>query len=115
MKKLEAIIKPTKLDAVRDALRAVGIEAMTLSETKGFGGPSAAREGSVPLRGAPYLLEYVPRLKLELFLHDEQVEPALEAISEAAYTGRVGDGIIAVLPVEDVLHIRSKNRGPAAL
>ncbi len=112
MKKVEAIIKPFKLDEVREALSDAGIQGMTVSEVKGFG----RQKGHSELyRGAEYVVDFLPKVKLEVICTDEQVHPVVEAIERAAKTGRIGDGKIFVYPVEEVVRVRTGERGPAAI
>jgi len=104
MKKLEAVIKPFKLDDVREALSEIGITGMTVTEVKGFG----RQKGHTELyRGAEYVVDFLPKVKLEVVLNDEQVERAIEAITEAARTGKIGDGKIFITTVERVVRIRT--------
>jgi nitrogen regulatory protein P-II 1 len=112
MKKIEAIIKPFKLDDVKDALQEIGLQGMTVVEAKGFG----RQKGHTELyRGAEYVIDFLPKLKLELVVGDEQVEPALEAIQRAARTGKIGDGKIFVTDVASVIRIRTGETGPQAI
>ena len=112
MKKIEAIIKPFKLDEVKDALQAVGLQGMTVVEAKGFG----RQKGHTELyRGAEYVVDFLPKLKLELVIADDQVEAALEAIQTAAKTGKIGDGKIFVSSVEQAIRIRTGETGDTAL
>ena len=112
MKKIEAIIKPFKLDDLQDRLEEVGVRGMTVSEVKGFGQGG----GKAPVYpGAEYILDFVPRVKVEVVVADELVHPVIEAIVEAARTGRVGDGKIFVLPVDEAIRIRTGETGPEAL
>jgi nitrogen regulatory protein P-II 1 len=112
MKKIEAIIKPFKLDDVKEALHEVGIKGITVTEAKGFG----RQKGHTELyRGAEYVVDFLPKVKLEIVLEDNQVERACEAIQQAARTGRIGDGKIFVSTVEEVIRIRTGERGPDAL
>jgi nitrogen regulatory protein P-II 1 len=112
MKKIEAIIKPFKLDDVKEALHEVGIKGITVTEAKGFG----RQKGHTELyRGAEYVVDFLPKVKLEIVLEDNQVERAVEAIQQAARTGRIGDGKIFVTSVEEVIRIRTGERGPDAL
>lgn len=112
MKKVEAIIKPFKLDDVRDALNEIGITGMTVSEVKGFG----RQKGHTEIyRGAEYAVDFLPKVKVELVLPDEQVERAVEAIIEAAHSGKIGDGKIFIIPVEEVIRIRTGERSEAAI
>ena len=112
MKKVEAIIKPFKLDDVKAALGEIGIEGMTVSEVRGFG----RQKGHSELyRGAEYVVEFHPKLKLELLVTDDQVEKVTRALCQAAGTGKIGDGKIFILPADDVIRIRTGERGDAAL
>jgi nitrogen regulatory protein P-II 1 len=112
MKKIEAIIKPFKLDDVKEALHEVGIKGITVTEAKGFG----RQKGHTELyRGAEYVVDFLPKVKLEIVLEDNQVERAVEAIQQAARTGRIGDGKIFVSTVEEAIRIRTGERGPDAL
>ena len=112
MKKIEAIIKPFKLEEVKEALTEIGIHGMTVSEVKGFG----KQKGHTELyRGAEYVIDFLPKLKIELVVDDEIVEKVIEAITNAARTGRIGDGKIFVIPVEDAIRIRTGERGPDAV
>jgi nitrogen regulatory protein P-II 1 len=112
MKKVEAIIKPFKLDEVKEALSAVGVQGITVSEVKGFG----RQKGHTELyRGAEYVVDFLPKVKLEIIVKDEMVTQVVETIMKAAKTGRIGDGKIFVLPVEEVVRIRTGERGPDAL
>ena len=109
---VEAIIKPFKLDEVRDALSELGIQGMTVSEVKGFGRQKGHTE---VYRGAEYVVELMPKLKVEIAVADDQVEPAVDAIARAAGTGRIGDGKIFVQGLGEVIRIRTGERGDAAL
>jgi len=112
MKKLEAIIKPFKLEEVKEALNEVGLKGLTVSEVKGFG----RQKGHTELyRGAEYVVDFLPKVKIEVVLEDALVERAIEAIRNAANTGRIGDGKIFVMPVDDVVRIRTGERGPDAI
>jgi len=112
MKKIEAIIKPFKLDEVKEALQAIGLQGMTVLEAKGFG----RQKGHTELyRGAEYVVDFLPKLKLELVVADDQVEAALEAIQTAAKTGKIGDGKIFVSDVAQAIRIRTGETGDAAL
>jgi nitrogen regulatory protein P-II 1 len=112
MKKLEAIIKPFKLDEVKEALAAIGVVGMTVSEVKGFG----RQKGHSELyRGAEYVVDFLPKVKIEVVLPDDLVERAVDAICEAAKTGRIGDGKIFVLPIGEVLRIRTGERDELAI
>ncbi len=112
MKKIEAIIKPFKLDDVRDALTEMGITGMTVSEVKGFGRQKGHTE---VYRGAEYAVDFLPKVKLEIVLADDLVERAVEAIIEAAHSGKIGDGKIFVLPVDEVVRIRTGETGETAV
>ncbi len=112
MKKIEAIIKPFKLDDVKEALSQVGVEGLTVTEVKGFG----RQKGHTELyRGAEYVVDFLPKIKLEIVVRDEIVERVIDAISQAANTGKIGDGKIFVLPLEEAVRIRTGERGPAAV
>ncbi len=112
MKKIEAIIKPFKLDDVREALTEIGINGMTITEVKGFG----RQKGHTEIyRGAEYAVDFLPKVKIELVLPDEQVEQTIETIIETARSGKIGDGKIFVLPVEEVIRIRTGETAEAAI
>ena len=112
MKKIEAIIKPFKLDEVKDALSSVGIEGMTVSEVKGFG----RQKGHTEIyRGNEYTVDFLPKIKIEIALVDNLVSSAVEAIVKAAKTGKIGDGKVFVSPMEDVIRIRTEERGERAV
>jgi nitrogen regulatory protein P-II 1 len=112
MKKIEAIIKPFKLDEVKEALAKEGVQGMTVSEVKGFG----RQKGHTELyRGAEYVVDFLPKVKIELLLEDDRARRASELIEAIARTGRIGDGKIFILPVDDVIRIRTGERGEAAL
>jgi nitrogen regulatory protein P-II 1 len=112
MKKIEAIIKPFKLDEVKDALNEVGLQGITVIEAKGFG----RQKGHTELyRGAEYVVDFLPKVKIELVLEDALVDRAIEAIQEAAHTGRIGDGKIFIYPIEDAVRIRTGERGNEAI
>lgn len=112
MKKIEAIIKPFKLDDVKEALQEIGLQGMTVTEAKGFG----RQKGHTELyRGAEYVVDFLPKLKIEVVADDDQVEAALEAIQRAAKTGKIGDGKIFVLNIENVIRIRTGETGAAAV
>jgi len=112
MKLIEAIIKPFKLDDVREALSQIGIAGMTVTEVKGFG----RQKGHTELyRGTEYKVDFLPKVKLEVAVSDEQLDPAIEAISKAANTGNIGDGKVFVLPLEQALRIRTNETGKEAL
>jgi nitrogen regulatory protein P-II 1 len=112
MKKIEAIIKPFKLDEVKEALADVGVLGLTVTEVKGFG----RQKGHTELyRGAEYVVDFLPKVKIEIVLSDEMVAKALEAIERSAKTGRIGDGKIFVSTVDEVVRIRTGERGEPAL
>ena len=112
MKLVTAIIKPFKLDEVREALSAIGVQGITVTEVKGFG----RQKGHTELyRGAEYVVDFLPKVKLEIVIADDMVERAVEAIRKAAHTGRIGDGKIFVSSVEEVVRIRTGERGPSAI
>jgi nitrogen regulatory protein P-II 1 len=112
MKKIEAIIKPFKLDEVKEALAKQGVEGMTITEVKGFG----RQKGHTELyRGAEYVVEFLPKVKIEILVVDERAASIAKAIEDAARSGQIGDGKIFVLPVEEALRIRTGERGPAAI
>ena len=112
MKKLEAIIKPFKLDEVKEALHEVGIQGITITEAKGFG----RQKGHTELyRGAEYVVDFLPKVKIEVIIEDDLVEKSVEAIKNAATTGRIGDGKIFISPIEDVIRIRTGERGSDAI
>ena len=112
MKRLEAIIKPFKLDEVKEALSEVGIKGMTVTEVKGFGRTGGKKE---VYRGSAYVVDFVPKVKLEIVVPDDLVHPVLEAIERTAKTGRIGDGKIFVLPVDEAVRIRTGERGEEAI
>ncbi len=112
MKKIEAIIKPFKLDEVKEALHEVGVSGITVTEAKGFG----RQKGHTELyRGAEYVVDFLPKVKLEVVVEDALAERVVEAIQNAAQTGRIGDGKIFVIPVETAVRIRTGERGPDAV
>ena len=112
MKKIEAIIKPFKLEDVKEALTEVGVEGMTVSEVKGFG----RQKGHTEIyRGSEYTVDFLPKVKFEIVLTDERVPRAVEAIVQAAKTGKIGDGKVFILPIEDALRIRTEERGENAI
>jgi len=112
MKKIEAIIKPFKLDEVKEALAEIGIEGMTVSDVKGFGRTGGKRE---VYRGAEYIVDFVPKTKLEIVVRDEQVKLVVETIERAAKTGKIGDGKIFVIGVEHAVRIRTGETGSDAI
>ncbi|MDO8298027.1 MAG: P-II family nitrogen regulator [Caulobacter sp.] len=112
MKKIEAIIKPFKLDEVKEALQDLGVQGMTVLEAKGYG----RQKGHTELyRGAEYVVDFLPKIKVEVVVSDDQLAAALEAIQTAARTGRIGDGKIFVSEIADVIRIRTGESGPAAI
>ena len=112
MQKIEAIIKPFRLDDVKEALSEVGVQGMTVTEVKGFG----RQKGHTELyRGAEYVVDFIPKLKIEAVVPDDLVERAVEAITQAARSGRIGDGKIFVSPISDAVRIRTGERGEPAL
>ena len=112
MKKIEAIIKPSKLDEVKEALQEAGVQGITVLEAKGFG----RQKGHTELyRGAEYVVDFLPKVKIEVVCEDNVVERAVEAIVNAARTGRIGDGKIFVSSIEEVVRIRTGERGEAAI
>jgi nitrogen regulatory protein P-II 1 len=112
MKKIEAIIKPFKLDEVKEALQEVGLQGITVIEAKGFG----RQKGHTELyRGAEYVVDFLPKVKIEIIVTDKMVERTVEAITNAARTGRIGDGKIFIYPVEEAIRIRTGERGEAAI
>lgn len=112
MKKIEAIIKPFKLDDVKDALGSVGVHGMTVTEVKGFGRQKGHKE---IYRGAEYLVDFLPKIKIEMVVPTELVEQVIEKVIAAARTGSIGDGKIFILPVETVVRIRTGERDADAL
>ncbi len=112
MKKVEAIIKPFKLEEVKDALNEIGIQGITVSEVKGFG----RQKGHTELyRGAEYVVDFLPKIKIEIVMEDDQVMRVVDTICQTANTGRIGDGKIFVIPVEEVVRIRTGEKGKDAL
>jgi len=112
MKLIEAIIKPFKLDEVKDALNEIGIEGITVSEVKGYG----RQKGHTELyRGAEYVVDFIPKVKLEIAVADELVAKVVAAIEDTAKTGRIGDGKIFILPLEDAVRIRTGEKGDEAI
>ena len=112
MKKIEAIIKPFKLDEVKNALTKIGVQGMTVTEVKGFG---RQRGHTEVYRGAEYKIDFLPKVKLELITNDEMIPQVIETIERTAKTGKIGDGKIFVFPVEEVIRIRTGERGRDAL
>jgi nitrogen regulatory protein P-II 1 len=112
LKKVEAIIKPFKLDEVKEALNEIGVQGITVSEVKGFG----RQKGHTELyRGAEYVVDFIPKIKVEIIVADDMANRVIETIAQAAKTGRIGDGKIFVTPVEEVVRIRTGERGEDAL
>jgi len=112
MKKIEAIIKPFKLDDVKEGLQELGVQGLTVMEAKGFG----RQKGHTELyRGAEYVVDFLPKVKIEVIIADDLVDQAIEAITNAAKTGKIGDGKIFVSPVEQAIRIRTGEAGPEAL
>lgn len=112
MKKIEAIIKPFKLDEVKDALQEIDVQGITVSEVKGYG----RQKGHTELyRGAEYVVDFVPKIKLETVVEDERVEQVIETIVQTAHTGKIGDGKIFVSPIDNAIRIRTGERGEDAI
>jgi nitrogen regulatory protein P-II 1 len=112
MKKIEAIVKPFKLDEVKDALNGIGIKGMTVSEVKGYG----RQKGHTEIyRGAEYVVDFIPKIRLDIIVQDEQVDQVIETILSVARTGKIGDGKIFVLPVERVVRVRTGETGSEAV
>lgn len=112
MKKIEAVIKPFKLDDVKEALQEIGLQGITVLEARGFG----RQKGHTELyRGAEYVVDFLPKIKIEVIVEDAMVERTVEAIIAAARTGRIGDGKIFILPVEDAIRIRTGEKGAEAI
>jgi len=112
MKKIEAIIKPFKLEDVKEALAEIGVEGMTISEVKGFG----RQKGHTEIyRGSEYTVDFLPKVKFEIVLAEDRVAKAVEAIVSSAKTGKIGDGKVFILPIEDAIRIRTEERGDAAI
>ena len=112
MKKIEAVIKPFKLDDVKENLSELGVKGMSITEIRGFG----RQKGHTEIyRGAEYVVDFLPKIKVELVVSDDQVEEVMETICETARTGKIGDGKIFVLPVEETVRIRTGERGEFAL
>jgi len=112
MKKIEAVIKPFKLDDVKEALNQIGIAGITVTEAKGFG----RQKGHTELyRGAEYVVDFLPKVKIDVIVSDDQKDAAVEAIQQSAHTGRIGDGKIWVSSIDEVIRIRTDERGEAAI
>jgi len=112
VKKIEAVIKPFKLDDVKEALNEIGIQGMTISDVKGYGRQKGHKE---IYRGAEYVVDFIPKIKVEIVVTNEQADKVVEQIRKAAYTGKIGDGKIFVLPVEEALRVRTGEKGTDAL
>jgi len=112
MKKIEAIIKPFKLDDVKEALNEIGIQGMTVSEVKGYGRQRGHKE---VYRGAEYVVDFIPKIKIEIVVEADLANQVVETIKKAAYTGKIGDGKIFVLPVEEVVRVRTGEKGKDAI
>ena len=112
MKKIECIIRPFKLDEVKEALNSVGVHGMTVSEVRGFG---RSRGHTELYRGSEYTIEFVPKLKLEIVVAEENVDNVIEAVQQSASTGKIGDGKIFVLPADETIRIRTGEKGPEAI
>ncbi len=112
MKKIEAIIKPFKLDDVKEALNEVGIHGMTISEVKGYGRQRGHKE---VYRGAEYVVDFIPKIKIEIVVETDMVEKVVETIKKASYTGKIGDGKIFVLPMEEIIRVRTGEKGKDAI
>ncbi len=112
MKKVEAIIKPFKLDEVKDALSEVGVQGMTVTEVKGFGRTGGKKE---VYRGSAYVVDFVPKVKLEIVVSDDLTHSVLDAIEKSAKTGRIGDGKVFVTPVDEAVRIRTGEKGDEAI
>jgi nitrogen regulatory protein P-II 1 len=112
MKKVEAIIKPFKLDEVKEALAEVGVQGMTVTEVKGFGRTGGKKE---VYRGSAYVVDFVPKVKIEVVVADAMVTAVVDAIEKSAKTGRIGDGKIFVLPVDEAVRVRTGERGEGAV
>ena len=112
MKRVEAIVRTFKLDEVKDALAEIGVLGMTVTEVRGFGRTGGKKE---VYRGSAYVVDFVPKVKIEVVLVDAQVHSVIDAIERAAKTGRIGDGKIFIVPIEDAVRIRTGERGEAAI
>ena len=112
MKKIEAIIKPFKMEDVKEALTEIGVEGMTVSEVKGFG----RQKGHTEIyRGSEYTVDFLPKVKFEIVISDDRVQKAVDVIVQSAKTGKIGDGKVFVMPIEDVIRIRTEERGESAI
>jgi nitrogen regulatory protein PII len=112
MKKVEAVIKPFKLDDVKEALNEIGIQGMTISEVKGYGRQKGHKE---IYRGAEYVVDFIPKIKLEIIVEAKWVDQVVEKIQQAAHTGKLGDGKIFILPVEEAIRVRTGEKGKDAI
>ena len=112
MKRIEAIIKPFKLDEVKEALNEIGIQGMTISEVKGYGRQKGHKE---IYRGAEYVVDFIPKVKIEIVVPSENIQQIIEKIQEAAHTGKIGDGKIFVSPIEEAIRVRTGERGAEAI
>src|SRR6267143_626683 len=112
MKKVEAVIKPFKLDDVKDRLRTIGVQGMTVSEVKGFGRTGGKKE---VYRGSAYVVDFVPKVRVQIVVGDEMVRDVVDALRQVAATGQIGDGKIFISPIEDVIRIRTGEHGSDAL
>ncbi|MFH1580660.1 MAG: P-II family nitrogen regulator [Pseudomonadota bacterium] len=112
MKKIEAIIKPFKLDDVKEALNEIGIQGMTISEVKGYGRQKGHKE---VYRGAEYVVDFIPKIKIEIVVETDLADNVVETIKKAAYTGKIGDGKIFVFPIEEVVRVRTGEKGKDAI
>jgi nitrogen regulatory protein P-II 1 len=112
MKKIEAIVKPFKLDDVKEALNEIGIQGMTISEVKGYGRQKGHKE---IYRGAEYVVDFIPKVKIEIIVDTERADKVVEAIQKAAYTGKIGDGKIFVFSIEEVIRVRTGEKGKDAI
>ena len=112
MKKIEAVIKPFKLDDVKEALNDIGIQGMTVSEVKGYG----RQKGHTEIyRGAEYAVDFIPKLKIEIVVHEDRSAEVVEVVRKSSFTGKIGDGKIFIIPIEDVIRVRTGERGSDAL
>jgi nitrogen regulatory protein P-II 1 len=112
MKKVEAIIKPFKMEDVKEALAEIGVEGMTVTEVKGFG----RQKGHTEIyRGSEYTVDFLPKVKIEIVLSDDRIQKAVDAILQSAKTGKIGDGKIFVLPIEEAIRIRTEEHGDSAI
>lgn len=112
MKKIEAIVKPFKLDDVKEALNEIGLHGMTISEVKGYGRQKGHKE---IYRGAEYVVDFIPKIKIEIIVESERVGQVMETIEKAAKTGKIGDGKIFILPIEEVIRVRTGEKGKDAI